>query len=377
MVGMQNNRKIAVFVSFSGRGGVERMMANLCEGLVALGCHIDLLAVKAESIHVNSVPEEVNVIKLSVRHTWNGLLPLTRYLRQERPAAILAAKDRANQIAILARRLAGVSTRVVVRMGTTISAALNGRSWPQKSLWYLPLRLLYPMADAVVAVSEGVARDVMQITGLGPSRISVIPNPVISPKMFVLAKESVDHPWLSDPATPVIMGVGRFTRQKDFPTLLRAFASVRSKRPCRLIILGEGRDRVKLEQLAQTLSVQDDVDFPGFVVNPYGFMSRAALFVLSSIWEGSPNVLTEALALGIPVVATDCPSGPREILKGGLYGDLVPTGDVETLAQAMLQTLARPKDRAFLQQAVCQYWLEASSKRYLEVLTGCRTAVSL
>jgi glycosyltransferase involved in cell wall biosynthesis len=366
--------KIAVFVSFSGHGGVERMIINLCEGFLALGWPVDLLTVKAKSPYLQSLPEGLNVVGLGAVHTFESLPALARYLRSTRPLALLAAKDRANQVAILAGCVARTSTRIVLRMGTTVSAALNGKSVLQKAIWYLPLRVLYPMAEAVVAVSKGVATDVMHITGLPPHKIHVIPNPVISPKMFLLARERVDHPWFLDHSTPVIIGMGRLTRQKDFPTLIRAFAVLRSQRFCRLVVLGEGQDRPKLKRLTEVLGIQDDVDLPGFVANPYGFLSRAALFVLSSIWEGSPNALAEAMALGVPVVATDCPSGPREILQGGRYGTLVPMGDADALAQAMAETLAHPPDKAFLQQGVSDHSAEVSSKRYLDILTGGRTS---
>jgi glycosyltransferase involved in cell wall biosynthesis len=370
---MQVKRRIAVFVSFSGHGGVERMMINLCEGFLALGWPVDLLTVKAKSVYLQRLPEGLNVVGLGTAHTFESLPAVARYLRSTRPLALLAAKDRANQVAVLAGRLARTSTRIVLRMGTTVSAALNGKSALQKAVWYLPLRVLYPMADAVVAVSKGVATDMMQITRLPPHKIHVIPNPVVSPKMFLLAKEPINHPWFMDHSTPVIMGMGRLTRQKDFPTLIRAFATVRSQRSCRLVVFGEGRDGSKLKRLTEAFGIQNHVDFPGFVANPYRFLSRAALFVLSSIWEGSPNALSEAMALGVPVVSTDCPSGPREILDGGRYGALVPMGDADALAQAMAETLAHPPDKAFLQQGVSDHSTEVSSKRYLDILIGGRT----
>ena len=156
----------------------------------------------------------------------------------------------------------------------------------------------------------------------------------------------------------MIVGIGRLTRQKDFPTLIRAFAAVRKKLPCRLIILGEGKDRGGLEHLAKRLSLSEQIAMPGFVENPYAYLKRAALFVLSSAWEGSPNALTEALALGVPVVATDCPSGPREILKDGAIGCLVPVGDPDALAAAMLATLSAPPDETLLKSAVREYTVE-------------------
>jgi glycosyltransferase involved in cell wall biosynthesis len=370
MIRMYDHPKIAIFASFSGKGGVERMIVNLCEGLVALNCQVHLVIVKAQSKHLDSLPSTVNVVKLPAAHTMSSLPALVTYLRRERPIALLAAKDRANQVAVIAKHLPGVSTRVVVRMGTTVSAALAGQSLIRKWLWYLPMRLIYPLADAIVAVSHGVAHDLSKIAGLPLERIQVIPNPVITPGLARLAVEPVAHPWFGNKRTPVILGIGRLTRQKDFSTLIKAFATVRAKRQCRLLIIGEGRDRLALEALAAELGLRDDVNLPGFVENPYAYMSRSALFVLSSLWEGSPNVLTEALALGVPVVATDCPSGPREILAGGRHGHLVPMGDPEALAKAILETLANPPEKDALVAAVREYTSSVSSKRYLDALLG-------
>jgi glycosyltransferase involved in cell wall biosynthesis len=370
MVRAHNRPRIAVFVSFSGRGGVERMMINLSEGLAALDCQVDLVIVKAKTTRLDALPSTVNLVKLPSSHTMSSLPALVAYLRRARPVALLSAKDRANQVAVLARHMPGVSSRVVVRMGTTVSAALSGKSRMRKWLWYIPMRLVYPLADAIVAVSRGVANDLMRITGVPPGRIQVIPNPVITPSLTSLAREPIDHPWFADGSDPVIIGVGRLTRQKDFATLIKAFALVRTERPCRLLIIGEGRDRAALEALAVQLAVENDVALPGFVENPYPYMSRSALFVLSSIWEGSPNVLTEALALGVPVVATDCPSGPREILGGGRHGHLVPSGNPMALAKAMLETLAHPPEKEILADAVREYTVSSSSRRYLDTLLG-------
>jgi glycosyltransferase involved in cell wall biosynthesis len=362
--------KIALLVSFSGQGGVERLMLNLCEGLLDLGHPVDLLAIKRRSAHFQVRPEALNVVPLRASHTYASLPEIVRYLKSERPAALLAVKDRANHVAILAGRIARTPTRIAVRFSTTISAALGGRNVLSKAAWYLPMRLLYPMAHVVVAVSDGVARDLVEITGLPHERVQVIRNPVVTPAMLRLAREPIEHPWYQDPSIPVIIGMGRLTRQKDFPTLIRAFARVRAQLPSHLMILGEGRDRAMLSELAQDLGVAEAVALPGFVVNPYPFLGRAALFVLSSLWEGSPTVLTEAMALGLPVVSTDCPSGPREILKGGEIAPLVPVGDPEALAGAMLDALTRRPDKVALQKAVVDYTVAESSRRYVEVMLG-------
>ena len=313
--------KIGIFVSFSGEGGVERMIINLCKGLIHYGCQVDLLPVKSHSEHLpDYFPAGLKVHKFGANHTLSSLPALIRYLKTEGPDAILAAKDRANQTAILAKAISGVSTRIVVRMGTTVSAALAGKSYFRKLAWYLPMRLLYRRADDIITVSKGVAIDLARITGIKHSAMQVVQNPVISNLIFERAREPVSHPWLKEPCEPVILGIGRLTRQKDFPTLIRAFSKVREKLSSRLIILGEGNDRRDIEDLARKLSVKTDVDLPGYVNNPYAYLSRANLFVLSSAWEGSPNVLTEALAIGVPSVSTDCPSGPMEFRLNGMIG---------------------------------------------------------
>jgi glycosyltransferase involved in cell wall biosynthesis len=360
--------RIAVFVSFSGTGGVERMVASLTRGFAALGQRVDLVLVRAEGPHLARVPPEVNRVHLGARHSLLALPALAGYLRRRRPTALLAAKDRAGRVAVLARALAGTDTRIVLRLGTTLSAAMAGRSGIERSLRYWPIRLLYPRLDRIVAVSQGVADDTARIAHIPPDAITVIRNPVITPELLAQATLPCHHPWFQPGSPPVILGVGRLQRQKDFPTLIRAFALVRQGRPCRLVILGDGNGRAGLLELIDGLGLANEVDLAGFQPNPYPFLARAALFTLSSAWEGSPNALTEAMALGTPVVSTDCPSGPRELLGGGSFGPLVPVGNVPALAAAMVATLDRHLPPETLKAAVAEYNQETSARRYLATL---------
>jgi len=361
-------RPIAVFVSFSGHGGVERMVVNLIRGFVALGRRVDLVLVRTASPHLERLPQQVNRVHSGPQHTFAAVPALARYLRRHRPAALLAVKDRAGRAAVLARWLAGTDTRIVMRLGTNVSTAMAERTAIARWLRFRPIRRLYPRVDRIVAVSAGVADDTARIAGIAHGRIRVIPNPVITPELAGLAAAPCNHAWLRPGQPPVILGAGRLQRQKDFPTLIRAFAQVRKGRPCRLIILGEGSGLARLQALIRELGIAADLDLPGFRTNPYPFLARADLFVLSSRWEGSPNVLTEAMALGTPVVATDCPSGPHELLDGGRYGPLVPVGDVRALSKAMAETLDHPPPPEMLKAAVADYTQAKSAERYLEVL---------
>jgi glycosyltransferase involved in cell wall biosynthesis len=255
-------------------------------------------------------------------------------------------------------------------MDTHLSKALEHSNPLRKLAYYLPMRWLYPQADAILAVSQGVADDTARITGVAPEWITVIHNPVITPELSAQAAMPVEHPFFAPRTRPVLLAAGRFTRQKDFPTLLRAFAKARAEKPCRLLILGDGhrQEREALEDLAMDLGVSDDLSMPGFIANPYAYIAKSDLFVLSSIWEGSPTVLTEALALGVPVVATDCPSGPREITQDGLHGRLVPMGDPDALAAAIVSALGETRDPEQLRSAVADYTVAASAEKHLQAM---------
>ncbi|HEX2795478.1 MAG TPA: glycosyltransferase [Immundisolibacter sp.] len=355
--------RIAIFASFSGAGGVERMLLNLAAGIRDAGYGVDLLTIRRDSRHLTELPAGVRHLPLPGGHAWTAMPALVRYLRREPPAALLAAKDRANRAAVLARALAGRSMPLGLRLGTHLGGVRGAR----RTLGDRLRGAVYRRANAVIVVSQAMADDLIPRFGLPPQRLRVIRNPVLTPGLASRAQAPCPHPWLQD-GTPVIVGMGRFTRQKDFPTLLRAFAGLRAQRPARLVLLGEGGGQADCAALAASLGIADAVLLPGFVANPHAWLARAQLFVLSSRWEGSPNALAEALALGVPSVATDCLSGPRELLADGRYGPLVPVGDAPALGAAMAATLAAPLPAATLRQAVRDYRQDTAAAAYLHAL---------
>jgi glycosyltransferase involved in cell wall biosynthesis len=302
---------------------------------------------------------------------------LVRYLRRERPQVLLSAMTDMNLAALWARRLARVPTELVIsehiNLSQSVQAAFNRRKWRYRFLPPLLART-YPWAEAIIAVSIGVADDLSTLAEIPRERILTIYNPVVTPDLEEKSRALCDHPWFAPGSPPVLLAVGRFTAQKDLPTLLRAFARVRRIRPVRLLLLGEGEERTKLEALVRELGVAADVALPGFVLNPFPYMARAAMLVLSSLHEGLAMVVIEALACGCPVVSTDCPSGPAEILEGGRYGALVPVGDVEAMAKAIHAALDGTHDPELLKTRAAEFSLERAAERYLAVLCGDRAS---
>jgi len=293
-----------------------------------------------EGPFLSEVRSPVRVVDLKASRALTSLPALVRYLRSEQPEAMLSVFGYVNIIACWAWRLAGVRTRLLLNEQNTISLESgNASKWRGRLVPWL-IKRFYPWANGIVVVSNGVRDDMAQLTKIPRERITVIYNPsVVGAEVWEKAQAPLDHPWFKPDQPPVLVAVGRLQMQKDYPTLLHAFAKVRKNRPVRLLILGEGKERVPLEDLIKELGLEQDISLPGFVMNPYAYMARASLFVLSSRWEGLPTVLIEALCCGTPVVSTDCPSGPREILRDGQYGQLVPVGNVDELAGAIEATL--------------------------------------
>ncbi len=305
-----SNPTIAIFLPSLTGGGAERVMLNLANGMADLGFNIDLVLAKADGPYLNQVSKHVNIIDLDAARTLQSLPKLVQYLRKVRPKALISAIEHTNILAIWAKKLSGASTKVIISEHNPPSMLKHATEATVKKLGAIQfaMRLSYPMADQVIAVSQGVADDLKTL--VAEDKLQVIHNPVLRKEMFQKAKEPLDHPWFALSEPPVILAIGRLEKQKDFPNLIRAFAQVRQKQPARLLILGEGQERPKLERLIAELQLQDDVSLHGFDSNPYRYIQQCSVFVMSSVMEGLPTVLIEAMALGRRLVSTDCESGP-------------------------------------------------------------------
>jgi len=344
-------------------------MLNLAREWSRSGVEVDLLLVQASGAYLEQVPAGLRVVELGSSRTLTSIPALARYLRKARPTALLSGLVHVNVAAILARSLARTGTRLIISERNTPSADKND-VMPATRLGYRLAPYLYPKADGIIAVSAGVANDLAAFAGLPRESIEVVNNPVVTTELRELAKEPFEHRWFRPGLPPVVLAVGRISVQKDYETLVRAFRLLRNERDCRLLILGDGPERAELEALIGELNLREDVELFGFSRNPYAVMARASVLALSSRWEGSPNVLVEAMACGLPVVSTDCPSGPREILMDGKFGGLVPVGDYTQLANAIAKTLDHPTPSTLLKRRSDDYDAKTSAAHYLRVLTG-------
>ena len=381
-------------------------MLRTSRALLDRGFAVDLVVCQHTGALVNEVPDGVRVVALPptsmpLARAWAlaadpmgvaamlrpVLLPwraphrlphlpaLVRYMRSERPDALLSALPTPNLLAVWARRLSGAATRIVTSEHDTLStAAARADRWRD---FYLPplLGRTYLMADQIVAVSNGVADDLASCAGIPRERITTVYNPVVCPDLNTRANQVVDHPWFAPDAPPVILAAGRLDPQKDFATLIRAFARVRADRDCRLVILGSEHSGnrayvANLRALPGQLGVANDVDMPGYTRDVLAYMRCADVFALSSIHEGLGIVLIEALACGTQVVSTDCPHGPQEILDAGRFGHLVPMGDDEAMAGAIRTALDDPIAPDLLRSRGNTFSVERAVDHYVELMFG-------
>lgn len=362
--------RVCLFLPSLHGGGAEKVMLILARGFLKLGLKVDLVLVQAKGAYLAEVPDAARVINLKASRVLFSLPSLVRYLRSESPMAILSALDHANVVALLATKLAGLPVRTIVSVHTNLSSNIANAMNLKTRLTRFWIRPFYHEADAVVAVSQGVADDLVRLIGLPPEIVKVIHNPVVTPELFIKAMEPLVHPWLQLGELPLVLGVGGLTPSKDFPLLIRAFAAVKARRPARLMILGEGEERGALEALVQSLGLEDHVSLPGFVDNPISYARASSVFVLSSRFEGFGNVLVEAMACGTSVVSTNCPSGPSEILEKGRWGCLVPVGDVTALTEAILTQIDSGAPAGMVESVTERFHEDRIVSKYLNVIIG-------
>jgi glycosyltransferase involved in cell wall biosynthesis len=373
---------VAIYLSARSHGSREVAFLRLIRRLLDDGIRVDILVAGAEPWLLAALDQRARIQDLN--RWWMGVrwlrLPhlirvylsipvVARYLRRARPDVLFATSIPPNIAALAGRALADTPTAIVIRQSNVVRLVEADRYAEVRRRprdWILPR--LYRRADAIIAVSAGVAEN-LRLLRAGPAhRIVTVPNGVALDRIDEKCAASVDHPWLQGEGEPVLLAVGRLVAKKDYPTLLEALCILRRTYPARLIILGEGPERSRLEALARKLGIEQFISMPGFRSNPFPYFARANAYALSSISEGMPSSLIEALACGCPVVSTDCPAGPSEILDSGRYGALVPVGDPQALAEALLDSLTKPRDRERLRARAADFSVETCVERYANAL---------
>jgi len=366
---MAEKTDVAFFLNNLKGGGIQRFVVNLASEFSRHGLSVDVVVANPIGPFIKYLKNEntrssISLVTLDNPRVRKIPLKLAEYLRQNKPSAMIANMHYNNEMAILARRIAGVSTQIVVVEHNTLPP-IKGVSLtqPKFSLGLHPdranllINIFYPWANQIIATSQGVADDLVRISHLSASKLQVIYNPIITSELREKSQQPLENPWFSANGKPVILGVGRLEPQKDFQTLVQAFSCARKEIDARLVILGSGSQYSALKSLVRELNLENSVFLPGYVDNPYTYMAKASIFVLSSAWEGFGNVLVEAMAVGTPVISTNCRSGPSEILANGEYGELVPVRNVEALSQAILKVLVEGGKK------VPKQWLEQFSSK--------------
>jgi glycosyltransferase involved in cell wall biosynthesis len=350
------------------RGGIGRNALHHANELNRRGFGVDIIVERQVPDFEGQLAAGIGLRLVPTTHSLMGLPWMLHYLLRRRPAAITVSNVRLAMLALRARVLAHVPTRIVATVHNTYSLAYARLDPTKLKRRIAKYRKYYPHLDAIVAVSDGVGEDFSRFSDIPISRITRIYNPIVTEDLDAKAAMDPQHPWLTSPTEPVIVSVGRLSEAKNFPLLVSAFERLRAERPARLIIIGDGPLREALQARIARSPFAQDFDLTGFRDNPFAFLSRADLFVLSSDWEGFGNALAEALACGAPAVATDCPHGPREILDGGRYGRLVPVGDKQALSTAMAEVLDDPPEPVHQREGAQRFTVARSTDGYLDMM---------
>ena len=362
-----SGKRFAFLLPDLGGGGAERVALRLIADSLAAGHEVDLVLAQARGELLPLVPAGVHIVDLGAPRIRSVIAPFRAYLRDRRPDAVHIMMWPLTIAGIIACKLAGSTAKLLVSEHVTLTHQYRNSRAAIISL-AVSTRLFFPLADVVLCVSEQSADDLAAISGIARDRIEVVYNPVAAPPSIVLIPSAIKSMWGDGEAR--ILTVGSLKQQKNHAMLIRAFAVLARKRPARLVIVGEGPLRRELEQVAATEGVADRVMMPGFALDPWPYFASADVFALSSDYEGFGLVLVEAMFSGLPVVSTDCQSGPREILDGGRFGALTPVGDVAALAEAIEAALDHPIGSDLLRARADEISGPQRSERLLELMAG-------
>lgn len=355
-----------------GQGGADRVTIILLKHLDRSCFAPTLVLLKTSGEFVDDAPSDVPLLALNSRNIVTAIPPLTQLLSRQQPDITFSTSSGTNITLVIAHRLSRSRARLVLSERNILFH--GGRSAKRRLVVWLKKRL-YGRADAIIALSQGVKDDLIAELGLAPNKITVAYSPIDIGDIQSRMKEEIAHPWFKE-TIPLIVAAGRFVREKDFATLISAFALARKARPLRLVLLGEGPLKAELEGQTRALGIEQDVWFPGFDKNPFKYMARASVFVVSSQHEGLCTVLIQAMACGAPVISTDYQVGAREIIDCGRDGWIVPVADPDMMSRKILELLDQPETRTAFsmnaRQSARRFDIETQIKAHEDALLGTR-----
>jgi len=360
-----SSRLISLFLPSLNGGGAERAMLVFAQELTKMGLMVELVVASAEGALLGAIPDKIKLIDLKSSRMLKAIPRLSSYLQSSKTSAIFSTITHANIAATWAAWHARVTAKIVIRQSNAPLSETQDSFGRMLTSHLIPCS--YRRADGIIAVSEGVREQLVCMNPVLGEKTHVLPTPVLTQELKEAAQEPVEHPWLEDKSIPLVVTAGRLKPHKGMLDLLQAFHQAQVKTPARLIILGDGPERKRLAVEISRLGLQENVCLAGFRHNPFPFMKHASVFVLASHYEGLPNVLIQALGLGTPVVATDCESGPAEILESGRWGELVPVGAIEALSKAIERALFLPRQPDAQKRAWERFGAEQAARAYLSV----------
>ena len=340
-----NLPKISFFLPKLSSGGAERVIIDIANNLSKRGYFIDIVLAKGGNIYLEEISPSVNIINLKSKSTILSFFPLSRYLKKSRPYGIISALSHANCAVLLAGNIIDKNIKIVVSERNISYRKTKNKIGFKRIILDWLIKYFYPQAKCIVTVSEGVRKSIISTYKFKDDQVKCILNPIDFKKINKLKSESILNNEiindLKNENQKIILSVGSLTKQKNYSLLIKAFKIVSEQINCKLIILGEGPERLNLKRLCRDLEIDSkSIYLPGFIANPFPYMKACDLFVLSSLWEGLPNVLIQALACNCNIISTDCDAGPREILEDGKWGRLIKVNDIDALANAILKELS-------------------------------------
>lgn len=363
---MNINKKIVFILPNFRAAGVERVVITLANEMCRLGYSVSLLIFKNNGDLANDICKEIEVIELHINRSSFAIFKLINFFRKNQ-VCFISSYSYLSILSIIANIITFKKSQIFVCEHTTLTQMNKAKSNYKNKIVNFLMRMFYPLADGIIAVSSGVADDLSKAIDIPRKKIKVLYNPLDINFISKMSQNSPSHRWLLNKKQPLILGIGRLDIAKNFTLLINAFSKITDQTDANLLILGEGDLRLELEQEIKKLQLSERCELMGYISNPYCYLKNADIFVLSSNVEGFSLVIVESLACNTPVISTDCPSGPNEILEDGKWGTLVPMNDVEILSVAMLEALRSPNTKN-LQERAKEFDVKIVTQRYIDYL---------